>query len=158
MAVNASSCQMPARQREVRFLVPGEGEHGGAIDILVVAHLAAVEIRRGCKLAAVNILVAIRTQRKLDFVQRGGSRWDMTFGAGDLRMGIVQRKAGGVVRNHCEGRWFEAIQGMAGVAMAAVGALHKLPIVRVTMAIGAKIMSDDGLEIAGPMTGLATYL
>ncbi len=60
MAIDTSGRKMPPRQRKPALLMAGQGEQGRLIDVFVVAFLAVVEVGRRRKLAAMNVLVAIR--------------------------------------------------------------------------------------------------
>ncbi len=136
----------------------GQSKQGRPVDVFVVAFLAMVEVGRRRKLAAMDVLVAIRTERKLDLVQRGRARRKMTLGARNLRMRTMQGEAGRVVLYDREFRGFEAIQRVAGVAAAAIGTLGELSTVRIgVVAISARLMGDGSLEITGFVAGFTIH-
>ncbi len=136
-----------------------QGERGWPVSILVMTTRAPVEVGRCGKLATMDILVAVRAKRKLDFVKRCWPLGNMALSAGHLRMRAVQRETAGVVVYHCEFRRLKAIQSVAGVAPAAIRAPDKLSIMGIrVMAVGARLMRNRRLEVSGLMADPAVNL
>ena len=110
VAINAGYGRVPASQREARLLVPCNIERRVVEAILAVATLAAVEVRRSCKLVVVDILMAVEALRRLDAEYRCSSRRYMAFGAGYVGMFRSQRKVGFAVIRNCELRRLEPVE------------------------------------------------
>ena len=70
MAIRAQDCDVPAGEREAGFLVTRERKLGRLEGFHTVTRLAAVLERGICKLAFVNIFMAVLTLCFLDFEQR----------------------------------------------------------------------------------------
>lgn len=141
------------------MLMAGECERGRVERLLGVALFAAVHVRRACKLAAVNVAVAIEALAELDLEERGTPAWGVALRTIEGGVPAAEWEAGGVVFGERElDVRFETVNGVAAFAAAAVGALGELTVVRIRLvAVGAEIVSDGGLEVGATMALLATY-
>jgi len=82
---------MRARQREFGLLVLRDREDRLMKTAHGVARLAAIVVRRSCKLPIMRVFVAIRAVRELNFVYRVSARRQMAFRALDLCVSAFQR-------------------------------------------------------------------
>jgi len=158
MAFVAGCGDMPAAQAKARLLVPCQGEGGRPVSAQVVALLALVKVRSSGELALVFVLVAVGALRKTHLVNRGSARGNVALLASYGRVLALQRIRGGGMLFYSEQRRPEAVYFVAGRALAPVGAMHKLPLVRVPVAIGTLLEGDRLLEIATAMAPVAAHI
>jgi hypothetical protein len=106
----------------------------------------------------VRILVAIGTERELNFKQRCVTGWKVTLRAVYGGMLVAQGKAcPGMIRSEKPGGP-PSIDGVAAFALSAVGPLRELSAVRIwLMTAGAGVMRYRTLEISAFMAGIARY-
>ena len=137
VTVRAYHCQVRPGQRESCELVLGERKQGGLKTLEVVAALAAIGGRRGCKLSLMNILVALLALHRSDLENCVLALRQVALLARHRRMAALQRIlcCGVQLRVKC-GR-FEAVFGMARRALSLVRSGLKLPPVGIPVAIRA---------------------
>ena len=124
-----------------------------------MAALTAVVVRRSCKLALVDVRMAVPTLTEFDLVERGFSCRDMTLGARNGDVLRLQGVGGIGVFGHSKLRGFESIHGVAWLAGAAIFARAELPAVGIgSMAIGAFGMRQGVIECRAVVAYLATHL
>lgn len=146
-------------QRPTGLLVLGQRVAGGLEGGARVALLAAVGPRCAGKLAFVLVFVAIHAEGKLHLEDRLLAGWDMAFGAFHHSVRKHQREFGLCMIGRREGGRTPTIHRVAALALAAVGALGKLPAVRIgRMTVGALRMTDRCLEVFTLVAGDAVDL
>jgi hypothetical protein len=134
----------------------GQGVVGSLEGSPVVAFFAAIQPRTGHELALMFVFMAVHTERELDLVTCFLARGNMAAGALHFRVWHNKRKtAFGVIRNRISTR-YPAFYFMAALAPPAIGALQKLPAVRIRMvAIRTSGKRHWRLEIRTLMAGQA---
>lgn len=149
----ACSRDVAPGQHEPRILVARQGERRRPVSIQRVTLLALVEIRRTGELCLVFVLVAIGALREFNFVERRPACGDMTPLALHRRVLPLQRVRAHRVFFHGEDRRFEAFYSVAARALAAIGTLYKLAVMRIRlMAIRAPRMRHRFFEISPRVT------
>ncbi len=147
VAIAARNGDMRTRQLIARCAVPCERERGGMESLYGVAIFAAIAIRRPLELPHVDVFVAVRACRKLDFIDSIFAGWCMALGTLDgdvlslqwiLRFGM----AGEIKKRRLKSR-----DRVTGNALPLISPLRELPVVRVAMTIGTPLESDGLLEI-----------
>src|SRR5262249_36774429 len=147
VTIGAGDCQMRSFKAKAGFLVPGERERRRRKGLDRMATFAAVHQWRGGKLAGMFVLMAIRAQRKRDFVLCRGTLGDMALCALELGVGSLERIIACRVVFRGKGRGLPGIHGVAGLAPAAVFAFGKLAAVRITMAVRAEPVGNRRPEV-----------
>jgi len=140
VAIHAKDRDVPAGEREAGFLVTGERKLGRLKSLHTVTRLAAVLERGICKLALVNILMAVLTLCFRDFEQRVFVLWPLRQMAFVARHGHVFTFKGILCRCmifHTKGRGLETVDVMARRTFATVRAAAELPLMGILMAIHA---------------------
>lgn len=154
VAVVAGYCLVPSGERKTRFLVHVQRVAGGLEGRSRVALLATVAPGLCRKLALVLILVAIHAEGKLDLVASLLASRNMAVGALDLGVGRDKREAGLGVIGRRISRWAPALNRVATLASAAVGALQELPLMRIGLvAIRAIDVRNRDFEIGALVAG-----
>ncbi len=114
-----------------------------------MALLAAVTPGIAGELALMFICVAVRTARELEPEPRILACWNVTRCARHLCMRKDQRKPCLCVVGDGKYRWAPALHRVAALAASAVGALRKLPAMRIRLvAVSACCMRNGRLEIS----------
>lgn len=157
VAVAARRSNVPSRQWELRFFVPGQGESGRPIAFQGMALLAPVEVRRSGELGIVFVGVTVGAVLEVDFKLRFATFGNVALVTLDLGVFGLQWVSGGCVLVEAELGWLEPIHGMTGGALSAVGSLGELPHVGILMAIHALVKREGLLEVASGMTLHALY-
>src|SRR5579864_1052739 len=158
MTLVAGRGYMSAVQRKPRLLVPRQGEGGRPVSGQVVALLALVEVRGARELALVFVLVAVSAVGEFQLVNRGPARGNMALLAAHAGVLALQRVSAGGVLLDPEHRRPETVHVVAGRALALIGALYELSLVRVLVAIGTLLEGDRLLEISSGMALVAAHL
>ncbi len=136
-------------QREAGGLVTRHGECCRAKALRRMALLTAVEVGRTPELRLVRILVTICAACILEAEERGLARRRVTLGACDRRMLAFERERGAGVLAGSKAGSFEALDGMAGTAFAAVRSLRELSGMGVRLVtVGAVAERDLPLEVS----------
>jgi len=157
MAVGAGHGDVPAGQRELRFLVLGKREGRRLVSIQSVALVAGVEVRCGDKLSGVLIFVARSALVKLDFEERVLAFGDVTLVAVHAGVPAFERIGAGGMVFHCVGRRLPTLHGVAGEALATAMTFGKLSVVRIGLvAIRALVENQRLLEVAVGVALFAT--
>jgi hypothetical protein len=118
-----------------------------------VAVLAAIEVRLGRKLPHVRILMTIAALAVVDSILRVTSSRQVALVAPDLAVLAQQRISRLLVPAHCKQRCLEALLVMTRGAIAAIGALSKLTLVRIgRVTIHATFVRDRLAELDALVT------
>ena len=152
VAVGTRYRHVPAGKHEMRFLVLGQSEGGGLVRFQIVAAVASVEIRRYRELIGVAIAMTISAALELHFEQRVLSFRNMALRAFQSRVRALQRIRAQRMFLGREQRGLPSLHVVARSALAGIGALGELAVVRVPMAIHALLEGKGLLEIS---TGMA---
>lgn len=112
-----------------------------------MALVAAVQVRRGCKLSLMLIFVAVHALGECNFVTCVFALWNMALRTGYSSMLLPQGIGAGRVRFHVERRWFETVNGVARGALNARRPFGELSIVNVLVAVGALLEGQRLLEV-----------
>lgn len=124
-----------------------------------MATLAAVVVRRLCKLTLVDVRMAVPTFVVFDLVERGLPGRNMTLGARNGDVLPFQRVGAVGVFGYSKLRGFESLHGVAWLAGAAIFARAELPAVGIgSMAIGTFSVGQAGIERRAVVTNLAAHL
>jgi len=135
-----------------------EAEVRGFERCAAVALLATIAPRRAGKLSLVLVLVAIDALGEFDFefcVFAGGRVARIAFHAG---MRKRERETGFGVIGDGEYRGAPTLHGMAAFAASSIGALRKLTLMLVFVAVGAYRMRNGCFEVAVFMTAHAGHV
>src|SRR5579864_962122 len=155
MAVGAGHGDVPAGQRELRFLVLRMREGRRLVSIQSVALIAGVEVRCGDKLSGVLILVARSALVKLDFEQRVLAFGDVTLVAVHAGMSALQRIGAGGMVFHRVRRRLPALHGVAWEALATAVAFGKLSVVRIGL-VAVRALAENQRLLEVPV-GVALF-
>ena len=118
-----------------------------------MALLAAVQVRHSGKLAHVLVFVAIQALGKLDVIKSVPALRNMTLGTLDRGMFLHQRICRSRMLFNAECSGLKCLNVVTRRALPFVGALRKLPVVLVLVAVKAMLEGQRLLEIA---RGVAT--
>ena len=102
-----------------------------------MALLTSIQPRRGCELCLVLVVVAIHAGRELDLVKRVPALGSVAPRAFHLGMLALQRILRRCMRIHVELRRPPSINVVARRALARIGTLEELPLMRVFVTVGA---------------------
>lgn len=151
VAITTGDRDVSSGQHKPGLLVLRQSEGGRPIPIYGVALLAAVQVRHGCELSLMLVLVAIQAARELDPVEGRAALGDVTLGA--LHRGVLgfERVSGRGVLFDTKFCRFESLYCMAGGAFPSICALYELTLVLILVAIHALLEGDRSLEIAAPV-------
>ena len=120
-----------------------------------MALLAAIEVRSGCELSLMHILVAVHALGKGDLVARLPAPGNVALRAGYAGVFSFEGISAGGVLLYVEPGGFEPVHGMAAGALDTACSLSKLTAVNVLMAICALLKRERFFEIASLMAGQA---
>lgn len=149
---------MRAIERIVRLVMRGQSIRGRAESFDHVACLASILIRRGGKLAAMRVAVAVLAGCEGPVVLRVFAFGYVALFALDCGMLTHQRIGGFVMIFHREARGLEAALVMAASAIAAIGSFGELTRVRVPVAVHAAREDYRRFEIVTLVAALAGHL
>lgn len=156
VAVRTSDSEVSASQNKTTLLVFRKRKRRRVERFLGMTLLALVEVRRRGKLRLVRILVAIRAERELYFEHRRLARRNVALRAIYGRVFAAQWKSRARVIGSSKLRLLPSVDSVAALALAAVGALGKLPVVRVgLMAVCAESVGDGRFEVTALVAGIA---
>ena len=118
-------------KREAGFLMLGQGVVGSLEGSPGVAPLATIEPRISRELAFMFIFMAVHAEREFDLVARFLALRNMASCAFYFRVRRNKRETGfGMIRNRIRAR-YPTFNLMAALTLPAIGALQKLPAVRI---------------------------
>ena len=144
---------MTAGELEAGLFVLGERKRRRLESLKRVALLALIQPGRSGELRLVLVVVAVQATGELDFVKRVLSLRDVALGAFELRVLAFERICGGGVRLPIEPGRLPAVDVVAGRALAAIGTLRELAVVRVFVAVHAlgerQFFLEVGVGVAG---------
>ena len=157
VAIAAQDSQMAAGKLEAGLFVLGERKRRRLESLDRVALFALIQPGRSGELRLVLVMVAIQAAGELDSVKRVPSLRDVALGALELRVLAFERVCSRGMRLHIELGRFPSVDVVAGRALAAVGTLHELSVVRVLVAVHALGEWKLFLEVADGVTGNAVH-
>ena len=148
---------MASGELEASLFVLGERKRCRLESLERVALLALIQPGCSGELCLVLVVVAVHAAGELDFVERVFSLRDMALAAFEFRVFAFERVCGGGMRLHIELGRLPAVDVVAGRALAAIGPLHELAIVRVFVAVHALGERQFFLEVAIGVAGNALH-
>ena len=148
---------MAASELEAGLFVLGERKRRRLESLQRVALLALIQPGRSGELRLVLVVVAVQAAGELDLVKRVLPLRDMALRALEFRVLAFERVCGGGMRLHIELGRFPAVEVVAGRALAAIGALRELAVVRILMAVHALGERQFFLEVAIGVAGDAFH-
>jgi hypothetical protein len=125
--------------------VLGQCERRWFVSLQVVATLTTIEVWGRLKLSRMLVGVAVGTALELDLEQCVFALGDVAPRALDHGVAPFQGIGGCGVVFHGERGWLESVDSVAGSALAAVGALSKLALVRVWLVAVHALLESQGL-------------
>src|ERR1700687_3774295 len=140
---------MAAGELGAGLFVPGERKRRRLESLKRVAFLALVQPGRSGELGLVLVVVAVQAAGELDFVKRFLSFCDMALRALEFRVLAFERVCGGGMLLAIESGRFPAVDVVAGRALAAIGTLREMSVVRIFVAVHALGEGQIFLEVAG---------
>ncbi len=132
-------------QRETRVAMFGDCKSGAVKILNGMTIFAFVQIRRGCKLSVMGILVAVGAGREVYFIDCVLSCGQMALVACNGNVFALQRVFGCVVLFHAEKRGFPPLHSMTFRAFAFLGTRFELAFVRVRFMTIIAILKRQGL-------------
>ena len=149
---------MTAGQREARFFMFRKRKSRRLVSAQIVAPFALVQVGRCRELPCMFIHVAVQTLRKLDLVNGGLARRNMTLLALHFRMFAIESVLAGGMVLAGKSRRFPASDRMARGALSPACTLRELPTVWIwRVAIGALGERQRLLEISVLVAQLAGH-
>lgn len=148
VAFRAGYGEVRAGEQESRLLVLRQPERRGPISIQSVALLAPVQVGSGGELPLVFILMAIETALELDLVERFLAVRNVALCALQAGMFPLQGVGSGCMLLQAKGARLETLHGVAGTALASIGALGELALMLILVAMHALLKSQRLFEIA----------
>ena len=149
MAVGAGHGDVPAGQRELRFLVLRKRKGRRLVSIEIVALVAGIEVRCSDKLSGVLVFVARCALVKLDFEKRVLAFGDVALVAVHAGVPALQWIGTSGMVFHGVRRRLPTLHGMTGEALAAAMTFGKLSVVRIGLvAVRALAENQMLLEVA----------
>ena len=158
VAILARHGGMRTLQGKVGSLMIPNGEGGWVEAVYRVAALAPVGPWSAGELPSMRILMAIEAGLELRAIVDTGNCRRVAFGAGQPQVFAGDRKGGDLVTGLVERRRLPARERVARAAVAAVGAMEKLALVLVLVAIQAFFVCHRSFEIRVFMTLHASHL
>ena len=158
VAVLACHSGMRALQGKAGSLMIPDGEGGRVEAVHRVAARAPVGSWSAGELPSVRILMAVEAGLELRAVVDTGNCRLVALGAGQPLVFAGYRVSGGLVTGLVERRRLPARERVARAAVAAVGAMEKLALVLVLVAIQAFFVCHRSFEIRVFMTLHASHL
>jgi hypothetical protein len=152
VAILACDSDVGAFERKTRRLMFLDAEGRGMKTIHSVATLATVGTRSTGELSVVRIAMAIQTRLKAWMVAGVETSRRVALGAGQALVFADDGKCGVTMSGFGEGRRAPIRHGVARAAVAAIGAVEKLALVLVAVAIQASLVRHRRLEVRIPMT------
>lgn len=158
VAILARHGGMRTLQGKTGSLMIPNAEGGRLKAVQRVAGLAPVVPGSAGELPPVWILVAVEAGLELRAIVDTGSGRRVALGAGQPLVFAGDRVGGSLMTGLGERRWLPAREGVARTAVAVIGAMEKLALVFVLVAIQASLVRYRGLEIGVLMTLHASHL
>ena len=148
---------MRALQGKAGSLMIANAESGRVKTVHRVATLAPVGPWGGGELPPMRILMAVEAGLEPRAIVGTGTGWRVALGAGQSLVFAGDRVGGSLVTGLGESRGTPARDCVARAAVAAVGAVEKLALVLVLVAIQASLVRYRGFEIRVLMTFQASH-
>lgn len=158
VAILARHSGVRTLQGKTGSLMIPNAESGRLKAVHRVATLAPVGPGSAGELPSVRILMAVEAGLELRAIVDAGSGRRVALRAGQPLVFAGDRVGGGLMTGLGERRWLPARECVACTAVAAVGAVEKLALVLVLVAIQASLVRHRGLEIRVLMTLHASHL
>jgi len=158
VAILARHGGMRALQGKAGSLMIPNAESGRVKAVHRVAALAPVGPWSSGELPSMRILVAVEAGLELRAIVDTGNCRRVALRAGQPLVFAGDRVGGSLVTSRGERRWLPTRECVARAAVAAVGAVQKLALVLVLVAIQASLVRYRGLEIRVLMALQASHL